>query len=292
VLALLTALGLAYALWRYPDTRARSLNEALFIAAVLTLTVDPFLKKRLAKEASKDIFHHLLGLDLPPEIRERLKSFVFEQKYYRSALEIDAHAEKKQDHSVHLRVRVRATIVAICDCDYTQILGFEEFENPSIAEVSVTSHLKEHTYAYPNSQDPTVPVPKGVADEPMVLEWKGKTLRLAKGETLSSFFDFTIQGSEKDFWVQHFGTTTVNPRVRLSASDDLEICASKPERTNGTHEYIYERVYVPGDHIQIRWRPRNAASSAPTKPTLVPTAGAPIPTPITSDPESHAQGKS
>ncbi len=275
VAAVLSALGLSYLLWSRPDSRARSLNEALLIAAVLTVTVDPFLKKRLAKEAGKDIFHHLLGLNLPPEIRERLKEFVFAQKYYRTALEIEAHAEKQNNNTVHLRIRIRSEVSAISDCDYAPALAFEEVGSPVIDEASITSSLPEHTYLYSNSNK-AAPVAVEMADEPMVLVWKGMPFRLRKGEIFSSFFDFTIQGREKDFWVQYFGTTTINPRVRLSASNDLEIYASKSERINGAHEYIYERVFVPGDHIQIRWRPKSAPPSiggAPAQTASAPQSG-------------------
>jgi hypothetical protein len=55
----------------------RSLSEALLIAGILTLTVDPFIKRRLLREASKDIFRHMLGFALPDEIKERLNSIVF-----------------------------------------------------------------------------------------------------------------------------------------------------------------------------------------------------------------------
>jgi hypothetical protein len=52
-----------------------SLGEAILIAGILTLVVDTFLKARLIKEASKGVFHWMLGFNLPPQIQERLTNW-------------------------------------------------------------------------------------------------------------------------------------------------------------------------------------------------------------------------
>jgi len=55
------------------ESVAHQLAEAFIIAGVVTITVDPFLRRRLLKEASKDIFRHMLGFGLPDEIKERIR---------------------------------------------------------------------------------------------------------------------------------------------------------------------------------------------------------------------------
>src|SRR5438270_3861575 len=67
-----------------------SFSETAVIAGIVTLTVDPFLKKRLIKETSKDIFHHLLGIDLPPAVQDSLSDQLTHTKQYREDVEIDA----------------------------------------------------------------------------------------------------------------------------------------------------------------------------------------------------------
>jgi hypothetical protein len=53
---------------------------ALFIAGILAATVDPFIKRQARREATLDIFHHMLGYSLPRVIRERLQQIVKETK--------------------------------------------------------------------------------------------------------------------------------------------------------------------------------------------------------------------
>jgi hypothetical protein len=51
-----------YGLYAYPEGgKWHGVIEALFVAACLTLTVDPFVKTRVAREVNKDIFYHVIG---------------------------------------------------------------------------------------------------------------------------------------------------------------------------------------------------------------------------------------
>jgi hypothetical protein len=76
--------------------------KAMFVAGVVTIAVDPFLKRRLLKEASTDIFHHLLGFDLPLDIRETLRDFLFKNRSYRRNVIIDVRAETAFDGMVDI----------------------------------------------------------------------------------------------------------------------------------------------------------------------------------------------
>jgi hypothetical protein len=63
IAALLIIVG-GVLLWRWPNPVVwHGLGEALIIAGVLTFVVDPFLKRRLLKEAAQGIFEHLIGFD-------------------------------------------------------------------------------------------------------------------------------------------------------------------------------------------------------------------------------------
>jgi hypothetical protein len=75
-------------LYRCPATLGQKFSKALIIAGILTITVDPFVKRRLLREASKDIFHHLIGFSLPIEMRDRIKSIVLNTNLYRKDMEL------------------------------------------------------------------------------------------------------------------------------------------------------------------------------------------------------------
>lgn len=81
-------MGIGYLVGKYLEPRWHSqviteISIALWIAGILTLTVDPFIKSLARREATRDIFHHMMGFGLPFIIRERLDKIVKETKLYR-----------------------------------------------------------------------------------------------------------------------------------------------------------------------------------------------------------------
>jgi hypothetical protein len=231
-----------------PSDTLVDLWKAMFIAGVVTVAVDPFLKRRLLKEASTDIFHHLLSFDLPREIRETLRDFLFNNRSYRRNVIIDVHAETASDGMVDVTWSMRSDVVAVAATEYQQHASFEDAEQGWVLEASVTSDLNPRL-------NYTEKTPSLTADknEPMVSAWFGKKIKLKNGDVLHTYLKFVTRGSLTGFTVTNFASSTIHPRVRLSSSDDLEIYASQSEQRVG-NEYIYQKVFVPSDHIQIRWR--------------------------------------
>ena len=228
-----------------------SLADVLFLAGALTITVDPYLKRELQKEFAEDVFHHLLGFDLPLEIRETLRDFLLRNRHYRENAVIDVTVTPISGTTdVELVATVRADVLAVASTAYKQHISFEEAERGTILEASVTSQSdskKSYTVATPTVE----PVP----DEPMVYGWSGKEIKLRRGERLNSFIKFRMQKPIRDFWMLNFGILTVHSTVHINAHSDLVVTASKADQVNG-NEHIYRKVFVPGDHLQIRWKPK------------------------------------
>jgi hypothetical protein len=246
---LLCAVAFAGLKW-CPNPVGHSFSEALFIAGVLTIAVDPFLKRRLVKEATEDIFHHLLGFDLPVEIRETLRDFLFNNRSYRKNVEIDATAKTLDHERVEVTWSMRSDLIALAAIEYQQHISFEAAEHGSLLEASVTSSSHpERNYDLRNF------VLTRVKDELSVREWSGRKCRLKKSEELRTFIKFTTQGPKVGFSFINFERSTINPKVRVYAGADLDVTASAPDELNGC-EYIYKKVFVAGDHIQVRWQPK------------------------------------
>lgn len=234
-----------------------SFGEFLMLAGGLTVTVDPFLKRRLQQEAAEDIFHHLLGLDLPLEIRESLKDFLLRNDYYRKDVDIEINVRTLPGTpEVEVLVALSAIVVCIRKMKYCQHVSFEESENGTIIEASVTSISEPgKSYAVPDLEL------KPNAEEPMVWDWTGDPVRLKTGEQVTTFLRYKMRKPIRDFHALFFGSSVIHPRVRLYGSDDLEVTASKADQVNG-NEHIYEKVFVEGDHFQIRWKPKGVPNSA------------------------------
>jgi hypothetical protein len=73
------------------------LSEAMMIAAVLGLTVDRIAKDKLLSDVSSDIWYHLMGRDLPVEIKGFIRHALLETKLVCTRLEIRYRLEERED---------------------------------------------------------------------------------------------------------------------------------------------------------------------------------------------------
>src|SRR4029077_12466771 len=153
--------------------------KAMFIAGIVTVAVDPFLKRRLFKEASTDIFHHLLSFDLPLEIRETLRDFLLKNRSYRRNVTIDVHAETASDGMVDVTWSMRSDVVAVAPTEYQQHASFEDAEQARVLEASVTSD--SHPKLNYAEKAPSLAPDR---NESMVFAWFGKKIKLKNGDVL------------------------------------------------------------------------------------------------------------
>jgi hypothetical protein len=220
-----------------PNEFGLRFSEAIFIAGVLTAAVDPFVKRRLLKEASFERF------------------FASHRSYRKNAVIDVTIVPLTGGNEVELIVTLRADIVAVARTAYKQHISFEEAECGTILEATVTSqsHPEE---SYTKHSPPLTPV----ADELMVSYWTGRAFELKKDEFLNSFIRFRMQKPIRDFWTLNFGIPTIYPTVHINADPSLIVTASKADQING-NEHIYKKVFVSGDHLQIRWKPKGPFKS-------------------------------
>jgi hypothetical protein len=97
-------LYLGEAPWGWLDYRpvlarrlAPAFGEALVIAGVLALVVDPWLKHKLYKEAVRNVFEHLIGFDHEPELKARIRSIAFDTKIYIRDYDLTCEIAERQD---------------------------------------------------------------------------------------------------------------------------------------------------------------------------------------------------
>jgi hypothetical protein len=97
---------------------AGAFGEALLIAGLLAMLVDPFLKARLLREASRNLFEHIIGFDHEPEIKQRLRDIVFQTKLYRtnSRISFAVAADAENTVSIQLTLEYELSMKALITC--------------------------------------------------------------------------------------------------------------------------------------------------------------------------------
>lgn len=251
----LLAIGLTL-FYKFEQGFGHAVGEAVLIAGLLAIAVDPFLKRRLQKEAAEDIFHHLLGFGLPEEIRNDLQQFVQSNHCYRENLVIRCEAHIVND-KVRLDVEISGKIVAAKDTSYTPYIAFEESFNPIVNKFSISPVSR--------ARDLNIPIVKleESENEQMVREWKAPGISLDKGEKLDTVIKYSVEGGLSDFYIIFFEHPAIFPIVELIPNSMLEMKASHTQR-NPDGSYFYDKVFRQADHIQIRWRPKKSEALQPS----------------------------
>jgi hypothetical protein len=246
---ILGALGGSFLYWAPRDSFRHSLGEAAIIAALLIFLVDPFLKARLLREAAKDIFHHLLGFDQPPEIKKRLQSIVFDTKLFRRDFCMRCSLVPESGNLMRLECECSFDVVNPTSdaISYPHLAQFEKSENPQYRQMTLVS-VQENYAKIPKVTDK--------ADDPWVLEANaGETNIQPSSSHITYRFgtDFSLEYPQEFFHAVHFTHPTIGVTIELLPPVGYEAVAS-PTKTVAGNTWKYEKLFMPAEHVDIRWR--------------------------------------
>jgi hypothetical protein len=133
---------------------------------------------------------------------------------------------------------------------YSLTAQFEEAENPKVDWLNLIS--SEQSFQESVELTPNV-------DDPCAVEVKKKVINISpasKGVTYRFGGKFSITYPLNFYCVQHFGYPTIGVTLSVEAPESLEVIPS-PTPTKGGNVWRYERLFMYGDHINIRWRPKS-----------------------------------
>ena len=246
----LGGIGAALLRWCPAGYFRHSLGEAAIIAALLVLLVDPFLKARLLREAAQDIFHYLLGFDQQPQIKERLKRLVFDTKLFR-----------KNFNARYKLVPERDLMRIEFDYDFELInpteeviefplkIDFEKAENLRLDFLSLVSSEKSYRWC---------PQLKPKSDDPWVIQGFAESVKIqpaSRGITYRYSGKCSFTYPRTFYYAQHFGYPTIGVTITVECPPSFEIGAPPTPMHEG-NVWKYEGLFMPGDHINIRWSPK------------------------------------
>jgi hypothetical protein len=248
-------------LWFIPPGRfLHSLGEAVFIAGLLVLFVDPMLKGRLLREASRGIFHYLLGFDQQPEIRDRLKSLVFDTKIFRRNFYAKCVFAPQND-----------SMILDLDCSFEvvnptneaqrfrHVVQCERVEKPTIHLMTLISEQENYSRTPPLNDK---------ADDPVVLEGDAGEIEIQpskKGLTYRFGTKFSMVYPKEFFYSLHVGVPTIGITVEVDPPAGFEVTVS-PTPICAKNLWKHDRLFMPGEHVDVRWQ---RSTDVPVKPSPV-----------------------
>jgi len=222
------------------------LSVALWIAGILTVTVDPFVKNRARREATRDIFHHMLGFKLPEIIRDRLQETVEKTKLYREG--VVQHIVMSEEGDV-VRFTVEMDFEVVNPTQHT--LDFEpllQFEKGECAELKSVIAFGNPDYG----KDAKLSLAKGGL---AAVEYRGKGVPIPSGDRRKFKYEYEIQfPSSLGFWSPNFALPTIGLSLTIKAPENFIVRATSSDLAAPSGEWKYPtRLWMQGEHLEIVW---------------------------------------
>jgi hypothetical protein len=195
-----------------------------------------------------------LGFDQQPENKERLKRLVFDTKLFRKNFNARykfvaeggwMRIELEYDFEL-----VNPTEGAI---DFSLKVDFEKAEDPHLDFLTLVS--SEKSYKWEPGLEPK-------KDDPWVLQGFGDAVRIqpaSRGISYRFSGKCSVKYPSGFYYAQHFGYPTIGATVTIDSPESIEVSAA-PTPAHEGNVWRYERLFMPGDHINFRWRTKGPIS--------------------------------
>jgi hypothetical protein len=222
----------------------RGLSEALEIAGILAFAVDPLVKSKAHRDATRDIFHHILGFNLPPKIKDRLLEIVKNTTLYRENMTLH-YDLSEQGEFLHFDVAMEYEVVNPTQGvePFTPKLQFEKGEKPVLKNVVCFNDPK-----YGNNAR-LVPDPK----QPNSLAYIGDDINIGSEDRRRFKYEYSIQyPMMMGFCHQMFQKPTIGLSLTVKSGKSI-VVTTNPAKYESPGEWRYETLFMPGDHLDIQW---------------------------------------
>jgi hypothetical protein len=236
---------------------SRSLGHALVIAAILMVTVDRFVKERLLKEVSWDVTKYLVGYNLPGEIQDRIRQLMASKLIRRDCefrFRVVPETQSGPGRMIRLEVEFSFELENITNADipYEQQVAFEKWENSTITEIRCDSDDEKAVYCLKRSS-----LGQESANEPGVFEAHGQRIKV-QAHNVERKIRYRVGGRfskvlpENSSDVIDFASPTINVTIMAQWPEGIEFFSPPTDRAS-PGRWEYRQLFLPGEHIRVRW---------------------------------------
>lgn len=260
VMTLLLA-GLMFLSSRVPylsTSLSESLGASFVIAAVLSLTVDVYLKGRVLREVSSDVSKYLIGYRLPEAIQDRIRELL-QTQWIRRNCQIRCRLSVLADRPGYVRLEV--TIADEMENItgetriYQETIEFEKHDFEKVIELRCDCDDPKSSYSLRGEN-----LANEKKEEPGVIVARGKKVKIPpvknnQGHPYRFTARYEIVHPEKYSDVVSFSKPTMGVVLEIECPENFRVSAS-PADVETRNRWEYKRLFLPGDHIRFRWETR------------------------------------
>ena len=216
--------------------------DALLIAGLLTVIVDPFLKARLFREVSSGTFQYLLGFAQPPEIQDAMRRLAFETKLYARDLRLRYRIEREDERSVRTFSAPRTLKTRHQKYSNT---------NPSWLSKRLRSPQSITFWSSERTAPRLIPIISGQTTRTLE-SWCSVLVRECSIQVNRSPWNSVFcRAARSLFSRQYFGRRTIGVTVSADGPG-FDVSSDFPEG----QAWQTKRLFLVGEKLTLRWKPK------------------------------------
>lgn len=235
----------------------KAFGHALIIAAILSATVDQFVKERVVREVARDTQHYLIGYGLPDEIQNKIRELA-NTAIVRTGYE--QHYDLKRNGKGRLKIEVKLSYEVINystdRLSYTPRIALEKHDNPKVHEISCLSnddsakfHWAENELSvYEKHDERRVIVADG---QPFTVQPR-PSRETEKPLIYRVYKKYSIEVPDDYSEVISFFYPTIGVLVTVECPDGITFGAP-PATIQDGNRWQYDRLFLSEQHIHVRW---------------------------------------
>jgi hypothetical protein len=228
-----------------------SVGEALIVAAILAFTVDQFVKEHFIREVTKDVFHLIIGYDVPPEVKQRIKDLIqISLIAMNRRVTIRIESKAKSTVRVYFAAEWQLRNLKAVNQPYTPSLAILESDHPTFISHSVIS--KRTNYALNGDALISHVIRNAAAG---VLEFRGETFDVQPASTDGDYivkWEYSVISPRNHYLVEGFGVPTIGATFSVSCPPGFEISVAGDLKRVG-NEWSSVRLFERGEVVTVQW---------------------------------------
>lgn len=210
--------------------------------------VDPILKERLLREASRGIFVHMIGFDHEPQLKERIKSIAFETRLYQKDYRLTCAIESLgSDVKITMSKELEIFNQGLDKRQFRPGWRFTESDRPENGEIESTIGDED------------------IKTVPVLFVDNRSGYRAAYGAPVevdpqheNKRYQFLVRctTTQPQDWYHpiYFEYPTIGIKFTITAPDGWHVWVGGQQRQQKEAKFHTRKLYMPGEKIEIHWR--------------------------------------
>lgn len=248
-------------IWWFPSHQLIvPVAQAILGAAVVGGFVEAYARASFTERLVRDTAHILIGFEMPPLLQDKIRQII-KETVVRTDWELRYSVEPEGPGvRVHVESKYLVRSYAGAPAPYTMQLDFEPIEDARVLEMRCDHHDRSSQFCL----NPEVDRSAGVHT------YRGREISLKPGQTYPMMAKYSTRGTREGSDVFVFGGHAAVVTVIVENTDrytfDLSVGEHEVDVIQTPGRWRFERGFIKGQHLRIRWQPRPDPQESPVLP--------------------------